>query len=151
MWISFNEESTCAIITEDLIEYRVENTNVSSLKKDQQADCVFGIIQEQLDKLHLSLHDEIKSFHYLFLTSRKPYDLRIKKWIKTLISSNKKYNIYDKRQLNDILWKKWAEIVYFALYSATTKAKISLLIELPIGYWPELLKIRRSRAKRRQT
>ena len=145
MWVSCANSGTCAIVPEILLKYRVSTSNISFLKKDQQLECVYGIIQEQLDLLHLKLTDEIKPLHLLLLTTRKQYDPKIREWIKSLIAANKKHRVYDQKSFSNLLWKKWAETTYFALRKSKSIKRIKLLMMLPIRYWNELLVIRKSR------
>ena len=149
MWISCNQYAKCSIVPEVLLNYRVHDKAISSAKKDIQEDCVFRIIQEQLDKLHLKLTDEMKPYHLMLLTTRKPYDLRIKSWIQTIISANREYRIYNRKILEDLLWKKWAEICYFGLVSEKgIRKKTAVLRSLHIKLYPTLISIRMDRRKR---
>ena len=148
MWVSCNSAAKCAIIPEILVNIRVREGTISTAKKQEQDNCALGIIQEQLDSLDLKLPEEIKPLHYLLLTSRKPYDARLKAWIKTLISANRKRRVYDRKLFEELLWKKWAETCYFALHDKNAFRRIGVIFDIPPLFWPELFRIRRSRSKR---
>lgn len=146
MWIDCNNCAECAIIPEVLLNYRVHDKAISSSKKDIQEDCVYRIIQEQLDKIHLILDEKKKAYHIGLLTERKPYDKEIKSWIKEIISANKKYHQYNQKKLERLLWDKWAEICYFGLATQNgIKNKLFVLMSLPITEYPEILRIRKAR------
>ena len=70
---------------------------------------------EQLSWLGLELPEDWETVHWGLLTGRKPFDLRYKKWIKTIISANRKHKVFNHKKLKDILWRKWAETVYFEI------------------------------------
>ena len=151
MWISCSDYAECAIIPESLLNYRVHSKAISSSKKEMQSDCVYKIIQEQLDKLNLTLYEEIKPLHEQLLTARKPFDLRIKNWMQEIIDANRIYHIYDQKKLKDLLYKKWAEICYFGFATQKgLKAKISVLVSLPISQYIELFRIRKARSKAKE-
>lgn len=146
MWISCNQKSNCIVVPEFLVKIRIRNGTISTSKKECQKDCVIRIIQEQLDKLHLTLSDEIKKYHIGLLNERKPYDTTIKLWINEIISANKKYKVYNHRILKKLLWDKWAEICYFGLASENSlNKKASVLFSVPLSRLPLLFKIRKDR------
>lgn len=148
MWISCNEKYDCYIIPEFLVNYRVRDGAISVSRRKSQEECVFKIIQEQLDKLHLKLTDEMKPYHILLLTSRKPYDIRIKDWLKKIIAANERYHIYHQRILEKLLWDKWAEICYFGLASEKgIKKKWTIIRSLPVKKYPKMFCIRMARRK----
>lgn len=149
MWISCSRYGECSIVPEVLLRYRVHDRAISSSKKEIQEDCCNRIIQEQLNELHLTLTDETKLYHIRLLSSvRKPYDIRIKKWMKEIIAANKRYKIYNRRVLKRLLWNKWAEICYFGLASKKSiKERIVVLFSLPLSKYPQLFKIRNKRNK----
>lgn len=147
MWISCNRYSECAIVPEVLLQYRVHKSAITVTKKDIQNDCVYRIIQEQLDLLHLTLPEELKQYHLNLLTSRKPFDLRIKKWMKEIINANKTYQQYNKKFLKKILMKKWAEICYFGLIENNNRMQI--LWNLNIRYYPYLINLFIQRKRKR--
>jgi len=149
MWISCNQYAKCSIVPDVLLNYRVHDKAISSSKRDIQEDCVFRIIQEQLDKLHLTLDDDLRPYHFQLLTSRKPYDTKIKKWMKTMIDANKRFNVYDQRLLKKLLLDKWAEICYFGLTSQDSiKGKIAVIFSLPLSRYIKMIQIRNQRKKK---
>lgn len=146
MWVSCSEAAECANINDTLLNYRVHGKAVSSEKKELQGKIAMQIMQEQLDKLHLDLSEEYADIHKDFLFSRKPYDIRCKKWIKTLLTQNKKYKIYNQKKMKNILWKKWAEISYFGIAKQKKPVSIlKILFNIPLAYIPCLFKIRKHR------
>lgn len=145
MWISCNNCAECAIMPEVLLDYRVHTNAISLSRKEKQDDCVVRIIQEQLDLLHLALTDEIKPYHIGLLTDRKPYDVRIKSWIKQLISANRKYKIYNQKLLKKLLWEKWIEISYYGIRDRKTKAQA--VKNLNVFCYPKLVSIYIKRKK----
>lgn len=148
MWISCNQYAKCSIIPEVLLNYRVHDKAISTAKKEIQDDCVIRIIQEQLDKLHLTLSNDIMPYHVQLLSGRKPFDLKLKRWISRIITANEKYKVYDQKLLEKLLRSKWTEICYFGL--ATQKGirgKLKVLFSLPVSEYPNLYKIRKKREK----
>ena len=131
------------------MQITVREGTISTSKKQEQEECVIGIIQEQLNELHICLDEESVVIHPGLLNQRKEYTLYIKKWIKKIISQNKKYKIYNQKKLENILWCKWAEISYFALAKERNPFNmIKILMGIPLKYWGELVKIRKSRTKK---
>ena len=146
MWVSCSEVSECSNIPETLLNYRVHNRAVSSDKKEMQKKIAIQIMQEQLNKLHLELDEEYAEIHKDFLFSRKPYDIRCKKWIKTLLKQNKKYKIYNQKKFKKILWEKWAEISYFGIANQKNPAeKFKIIFNIPFIYIPQLIKVKNNR------
>lgn len=145
MWVSCSEVAECTNLPEPLLNYRVHNKAVSNDKKEQQKNIAFQIMQEQLNKLNLNSGD-YADIHKDFLFSRKPYDIRCKKWIKTLLTQNKKYKIYSQKEMKKILWKKWAEISYFGLAKEKNSVKkMKIIFNIPLTYIPYLIVIREKR------
>lgn len=148
MWVSCSEVAECANIQETLLYYRVHGKAVSNDKKDLQKNIACQIMQEQLDKLHLDLTEETAEIHKNFLFSRKEYSIKCKKWIKTLLKYNKKYNVYDQKLFKKILWKKWAEITYFSIAKQKKAFDIvKMILNVPVLYIPYLFEIKKSRKR----
>lgn len=151
MWVSCSAVSECCIIPEILVNMRVSNSQISSAKKDEQELCAEMIVQEQLDKLHLTLSDDIKQYHmHLFARKRTEYNIAIKVWFKDIISTNKTYKVYNHKLLKKLLWKKWANICYYGLAQhKEITSIIKVLSSLNIRFYPQLLqmKIRKNTAK----
>ncbi len=146
MWVSCSDFAECANIPETLLNYRVHGKAVSSDRKELQKNIAIQIMQEQLDKLNIKLDKEYANIHKDFLYSRKPYDIKCKKWLKMLLAQNKKYKVYDQRKLETILWKKWVEISYFGLAKQKNPFKIlKILLNIPFVYIPCLFEIKKSR------
>lgn len=148
MWVSCSEVAECANIPETLLNYRVHGKAVSSDKKELQTNIALQIMQEQLDKLGITLTQEYAAIHKDFLFSRKEYSADCKKWIKKLLKHNKIHKVYNQKLFKKVLWEKWAEITYFGLAKQRNIFKIiKMVLNLPIIYLPLLLRIRRSRSK----
>ena len=148
MWISCSEVAECANISETLLYYRVHNKAVSSDKKELQRNIAIQIMQEQLNKLHLELDEVYAEIHNDFLFSRKPYDIRCKKWIKTLLKQNKKCKIYNQKKMKKILWKKWTEISYYGIAKQKNPAEIlKIIFNIHFIYIPHLIEVRNNRKK----
>lgn len=150
MWVECSKYAECAIVPEVLINIRVRGGSISTEKREVQNNCALAIMQEQMRALGIELDDNTKSYHINFLSSRHTYDIAYRKWIKTIIEANKGKNIYNQRILEKILWKKWAEIVYFGLKSCGFIEKINRLATLPLTYYPELITIRCKRKKKQK-
>ena len=148
MWISCSEVAECANIPETLLFYRIHGKAVSSDKKELQKNIAIQIMQEQLDKLNVELSDEYAGIHKDFLCGRKPYEIRCKKWIKTLLKQNKKCKIYNQKKMKKILWKKWTEISYYGLAKQKNPVEIlKIIFNIPFIYIPHLIEVRNNRKK----
>ena len=145
MWVSCSEYENCANIEDYLAEITVREGTISTSKKETQEQCAVNIVQEQLDKLHLTLTEETKPIHmHLMVRKGISYDIAIKKWLRVLLDANKKYKVYDQKLMENILYKKWAEICYYGLArSKGVAAKIKVALSLNIKYYPELMRIRK--------
>lgn len=149
MWVECAQKGELANVPEVLFKYRIHNKAVSSDKKSIQTECAKNIMAEQLSWLDLELPENWETIHFGLLTGRKPYDLRYKKWIATIVAQNKKYRKYNSKKLKDTLWLKWTEISYFALTREKNLLKTTkILLNVPIKYWKNLLRIRRYRLKK---
>lgn len=147
MWISCSEVAECINIPETLLNYRIHGKAVSSDKTELQNNIAIQIMQEQLDRLHLKLTEKIAEIHKDFLFARKEYSFECKKWIKTLLKSNKKYNIYNQKLFKKILWKKWTEITYFGIAKEKKTFNIlKMILNIPIMYIPHMFEIRKLRS-----
>ncbi|MBR2867778.1 MAG: glycosyltransferase family 2 protein [Clostridia bacterium] len=147
MWAECAKIGELANVPEILFRYRIHNKAVSSDKKSAQTECAKNIMAEQLSWLGLELPDDWENVHHGLLTGRKPFDIRYKKWIKTIISANRKHKVFNHGMLKDILWRKWAEISYFAMAKQKNPFNFfRILFGIPIKYWNVILKIRNQRA-----
>ena len=150
MWVSCSEVAECANLPETLLFYRVHGKAVSTDRKELQKNITIQIMQEQLSKLNLNITDENSDIHIAFLLARKPYDIKYKKWIKTLLIQNKKYKVYNCKKLKDILWKKWAEISYFGLANQKNPIKLlKIIFDIPVIYLPQLIFIKKTRSNKK--
>ena len=148
MWVECSKYAECANVPETLLYYRVHGGAVSSSKKAAQAECALNIMKEQLKELHLELPEELEAFHGNLLTQRKAFDLKYKKWLKLIISQNKKYKVYDSEKLEEVLWKKWAEITYFGLRKQKSVFGIlKIIFSYPVSKMKFLLDIKKQRAR----
>lgn len=107
MWISCARWGKCCTMPEVLLKYRIHGQAISTEKKEQQDDCFFMIVQEQLDALHLTLKDELKPLHRAYLQELKPFDMRLFFWILSIIRANRKYNVYSQKKLRNLLLHRW--------------------------------------------
>ncbi len=140
MWVSCSEAAECANIPETLLKYRVHSKAVSNDKKELQKNIAIQIMQEQLDNLHIKLDEDYADIHKDFLFSRKPYDIKCKKWIKILLAQNKKYKVYNQKKLKKILWKKWTEISYFGLVKAKNiNVALKIAFQISPKYYLQLV------------
>lgn len=146
MWVDCSRKGDCQNIDEVLVKYRIHDKAISIDKKDLQTECAKNIMAEQLSWLGLELPEDWETVHWGLLTGRKPFDLRYKKWIKTIISHNKKYNVFNQRKLKKILWNKWTETVYFEFAKAKGFNKIKALLTLPFFCYPDLLRTKKARS-----
>lgn len=149
MWVECSKYGECQNLDEVLFNYRVHDNAVTVSKKELQKECAKNIMAEQLNWLNLQLPNDWENLHWGLLKDRKPYDLHQKEWIKKIVKQNKELKVYNQVTLKKLLWGKWAETTYFALAKERNPVKIiRALFNLPIRYWGELLKIRKSRQKK---
>lgn len=106
LWISCARHAVCCCIPDVLLKYRVHGLAVSSKKRAMQDDCLYRIIQEQLDELHLKLNDEVKPLHREFLYTRHPLSIRLIRWLNSIISANKKYRVYNQKKLKKLIMRR---------------------------------------------
>ncbi len=151
LWSRCSKYSNCYILPSKLIKYRIHSESICLSKKDAQDECAYRVINNQLDYLGLELNDDIKKYHFRYLTQMKPYDTKIKKWIKEIIKGNKKHRIYDHRLLKKILWYRWSEICYSELSVANISHKISILLSLSLRCKLYLFKIKYNYYKKIKT
>lgn len=136
MWVTCSKYAPCYNLDEVLLLYRIHDKAVSVEKQQLQTDITTQIIAEQLHSLGLSCDDDILETHRNFIFERKEYNPKFKKWIKKLITQNKKYKIYNGDKLKTILWKRWTEISYFALAKTHNPLKmVKILLNTPVRYW----------------
>lgn len=114
LWVRCAQIAECRIIPEVMVLYRVHDESVSRKTKSKQMNCAYRIIQEQLDQLLLTLPEELKQSHFLFVTDSHlpPFDRRLKKWLAAIIRANKTYRVYDRRKLKRTVWTSWGTICW---------------------------------------
>jgi hypothetical protein len=151
MWVDCSRVGECSNVGEVLLKYRTHDKAVSTDKKAVQTECAKSIMAEQLSWLGLELPDDWETIHYGLLTGRKPFDLRYKHWIKTIIKQNKKHKVYNHKKLKKVLWNKWTETVYFELFKAKGFCKIKTLFTLPVRYYSEIFKIKKQRSSKEKS
>ncbi len=147
MWVDCCRVGECYIYPKVLLKYRIHSGAVSDSKKREQNFCRESIMLEQLSWLDLDKPDDFLLVHADLLSSRKPFDIKIKRWILTLINQNNKKRIFDKVLFKKKLMFKWSEIVYFSLYKEKGVNKLKALISLPLSCYPNLVKIKLNRLK----
>ncbi len=147
MWVECSKSGRLANVSEILFKYRIHGKAVSVSKKAVQTECTKNIMAEQLSWLGLEMPGDWETTHFALLTGRKPFDLRFKKWIKTIIRANKKHKVFNHKKFKNILWSKWTETVYFEF--AKTK-KPGVILTLPLFCYPKLLEIKKSRSSKEE-
>ncbi|MGN0443407.1 MAG: glycosyltransferase family 2 protein [Acutalibacteraceae bacterium] len=147
MWVECSKYTECAIIPEVLMNIRIRQGTISTSKKEIQNECAINIMREQLECIGLTLSDDNEKYHAHFLSRRHNYDIGYLNWIKKIITANNQIKAYNQIKLESILYKKWAETVYFGLKGCSLKEKIKRLKTLPLKYYPELIKIFLKRRK----
>ena len=141
MWVDCAWRARCAVVPEVGLKFRRHEKSASSAKKESQDDFAFRVIQSQLDALHLTLTDELKPLHFRLLThKRRPYDIRIKRWLDKIVSANKRYKVYDRKTLLRMLRDQWINICYYSLAKHPgIKKSIRIILSVPIGRYPEMI------------
>ncbi len=149
MWVDCVQKGELSNIPEVLFKYRIHNKAVSSDKKNVQNECAKNIMAEQLSWIGLDLPEDWETIHWGLLTGRKPYDIRYKNRIETILKHNKKHKVFNHKKLKKVLWEKWTETSYFALSKTRNPIGfIKILFDIPVKYWISLLKIRKVRTDR---
>lgn len=121
MWVDCSQKAECAIVPEYLLKYRVHQKAITQEKRHIQNECAYRIIQEQLEALHLSLSDELMPLHSYFLTSsEKPYDVRLIKWMRKIISANRKHHVLSQKLLKQLLYNRLCGICYSRLSKSSS-------------------------------
>ncbi|MFT7344375.1 MAG: glycosyltransferase involved in cell wall biosynthesis [Lentimonas sp.] len=113
-WIRISMETSFKIgnIPEYLLKYRWHESNVSVQNKKSQLETHKTIISEKVNTLVSELNQSNSEIHFL-LFSQSPKSistdkmLSIKKWMKTLIDSNKSKNIVNHNALVALLLSRW--------------------------------------------
>ena len=105
----------CVIMPEFLLKRRRHEGMVSAQHKAQQVAYDYEIIQEQLDKLHLVLPEEIKTIHHRFLGMRRPMSFRMLRWLFTIYRANRKYHVYHQGKLIRVTLARWTRTVGYTL------------------------------------
>lgn len=142
MWVECSKYADCVNLPDVLLKYRLHTSAVSAEKKEEQRNCMLNILKEQLLAIGITANTEQLELHENLLFSRQKYSIEYKKWIKYLILQNSIYRCYDIKKLKRILWYKWCEITYFGLVSdCRITEKFKMILDLPIHYWFELIKI----------
>lgn len=147
MWTICSKYANCYINPCVLLNYRQHSKNISFSKANEQKECAIQIIQKQLGLLNLSLTDDLKPLHFRFLNEQRPYNSKIKKWLRKIIKANKKYNIYNHRMLKNILWYRWSEISYEELSESSFMRRIQIILSMSFVCKLNLFKIRKSYRK----
>ena len=115
MLVSCANCGKCWIMKDFLLKRRRHAGMVSAQHKAQQEAYDYEIIQEQLDKLHLVLPEELKTMHHRFLANRKPMSFKMLRWLFTIFRANRKYHVYNQRKLVTITLARWVRTVGYSL------------------------------------
>lgn len=141
MWVECSKYAQCSNVPEILFQYRLNNKSVSATASSKQYLMTKKNIKEQLSRLHIDISDDDYNIHYGFLTGRKAYDKNTYRWLRKLIDSNDRYEYFNKKVFGDIIWSKWAEIIYYDFALNRSPRKLAdHLFELPNKYKVRLLK-----------
>lgn len=142
MWVECSKYGECVNLCDVLLKYRLHANAVSSDKKQEQRNCMLGILAEQLAGIGISADSTQLALHENLLFARQKYSIEYKNWIRYLILQNSKYRYFNNKKLKKILWKKWAEITYFGLVSeCKASEKFNIMLKLPIYNWFQLIEI----------
>ncbi len=134
IWLSCSKYAKCANVQKHLVKYRNHSEAISTLKRNEQRDYALRVIQEQLNALHLDLTPDIIPVHYNCLNrgSGIGFSVTLKEWMKKIIKSNKKYNIYHQKKLERILLTRLAYLCYLEYKNYGFITRCYYLKELPL-------------------
>ncbi len=150
LWTRTTRIANTYIIPEPLLIYRMHKESIGHAKRNLQKECDYGIIQDQLNYLHLKLKDNVKVLHIIFLkddihySNEVLYDLNFKKWLKELIRANKKYKRYNHKKFKKTLWYNWSRMCYVDLSRSKLTKRIKILLSLSIRCKINLIIIKRN-------
>jgi len=111
MWVDCSNVGDVGILESTVIKYRINHTGISATKKAEMRNCSRNIQAEELKKLNIQLTDETFKYHERLIYEIKPYDLRCKKWIKSLVKNNRKYKVYNQDLFEKMLYERWNRII----------------------------------------
>lgn len=117
-------------INQILLDYRIHNKQISVQKKTIQKDLALNICSRQLNELIGKYNEADFEIHKILCGKCKFYRSDLKKlikWIKFLITKNKKNKLYDNRAFSLILKNRLFNIVLKSNYSYIDKLIILCL------------------------
>ena len=139
MWTRCADCGTPGILNEIVLKYRniQEEARITVRHAQEMRICIENVQKKLLKRLDIEPDEtELKLNHYL-LNGRKPYDVRYKKWMDTILRQNKKYRIYDQGTIIKLFHERWYNIVYYGI--AKEKSLIKrlrcFLTMYPDGYF----------------
>ena len=135
-------------IQDYLLKYRVHDKAITQSKITAQDECVYRIMQEQLDDLHLSLSEDLLYSHHNYFRGHDVYNPKLKKWIKQIIKANKKYKIYNQEKLESLLWDRFAMVCYNEFSRSNVFNILRIFLFLPTRCKIKLFSIRREYKKK---
>lgn len=113
LWLDIaNCEGDIVLIPEILLRYRVHASQISNLNKEEQNDCVIGIVTSQLNKLlgQVPSDSELKTHFSLNIFNNNVTRSEHIAYIKTLLSANKNKGIYNKKVFKREILSMWQKI-----------------------------------------
>ncbi len=140
LWVSCAEVADCVIIPQVLVKYRLHEKAITAVHKQRTRRTYHLIVQNQLDKLHLTLSWEELPAYRKLQYNKQPYDLKSREWVTKLIKANRLYHVYDQRLLKKSLWERWTRITYFGLLNNRSFwERLRMLAMLPLYKYPRLI------------
>ena len=139
MWTRCADCGTPGIMEGTVLKYRnVQKEDRITVRHAQEMQtCIENAQKKLLKKLDIEPSGtELKLNHYL-LNGRKPYDVRYKKWMDTILRQNKKYRIYDQETMIKLFHERWYNIVYYGIAKekSVIKRLRCFLTMYPDGYF----------------
>ncbi|MBQ6117706.1 MAG: glycosyltransferase [Clostridia bacterium] len=143
MWTRCADHGRAGILEQVVLRYRntPSENRISVRHGEEMAICNQNVQIKRFLQLGIPVADYPPELNAWLLTGRKPYDIRYKKWMNTILARNEIICLFDQALMRKLFHRRWSNIVYYGIaYEKNTGRRIRMFLSLYPGEYIRFVK-----------
>lgn len=116
--VRFSKYAGLSCIQQVLLDYRFEYVTRNPVNHNEALKNIFSVRRELFNNLKIEVSEEEHNLHHQLAESRFKENLdpyKTGKWLKKLITANKKEKVFNHRQFRTLMGEIWLQTLYYNL------------------------------------
>lgn len=131
MWVQIARHGRISVVNKYLTVYRMGNHQISAYAKKEQKQFKDNISLKQLADLKLAVNDNEKKIHLSLCDNSIDCNIiELKKWIKLLVTQNRRIGLFDRTIFEGMLNYRYLKILFKKILAGSSSDIVRILNEL---------------------